>query len=518
MRNLTKLLSLTCSLTLVVSLLPGCQQQTKADSSSSGKPVELSLVEPDGGRVLKEDTDNKPLMELENKANVKLTLTLVPQADYKNKYTVLASSGNLPDISVLTGFDYQTYASQGLYADIGSILDKNAPNLKKNISKDNWDLVKFQGKTYCVPYLNINGKYTTVFRQDWLDNLGLKLPTTLDEYKKVVEALTFNDPDKDGKNDTYGLGAAGGWTDTYFGTDFFGIFGAFGVQPNANYLKDNKIYNVMITDQYRQAIQYIKGLWDEKVIDPESFTIKQDQANQKLVQSKSGSVTGWWSTVPQLLINQLKMNEVNPSAKWTPLTTAVSGPGGKGSYPNAGQISRTIAISAKSKNVTAAVKFLDYLSTDDGWTLVNHGLQGEDWSSFGTMTDAGNKAMNEKWLDPIAQVVSRVDLLNKWNASTTDATQKANNVYIDACANMSLYDDVLYGVPQSEEYQTYNADLYQFQVTSFISFVTGATALTDANWNTYVDTWKNAKSGQKVLEAQIKAYNSWKGTKYTAGN
>ena len=46
-----------------------------------------------------------------------------------------------------------------------------------------------------------------LIRKDWLDKLGLKVPKTTDEFFEVMKAFTFKDPDGNGKNDTYGLGA-----------------------------------------------------------------------------------------------------------------------------------------------------------------------------------------------------------------------------------------------------------------------------------------------------------------------
>lgn len=514
-----KITACVCTLALFVSMFSGCSSsKTAKTSSSSDEPVKLSIIIPNSARIIKADTENPPLKQLEKNTNTKLDISVVD--DYASKYTVLASSGNIPDITNFFGFGFQTYADQDLFMDIGSLIDKNCPNLKKYISQDDWDATKYKGKTLAVPFVNTAGKYTTNFRQDWLDNLGLEMPKTLDEYEKILKAFTFDDPDKDGKNDTYGFGACGSWTDSVFGCDFQPIFGAFGIEPNMSYLKDSKIYNVMISDQYRQAITYIKSLWDEKVIDPELFTIKSDQAMQKIVNSKSGTVTGWWSTIPEGAYQQQKMDQVNANAKWTPVTTAITdNTGANGGYVNCGSIGDTTCISANCKNPVAALKFLDYLITDDGWLLSKKGIKGEDWTEFGAaLTEQGQKAFNEKWLDPLTFLVDRLDLLNKWDECSTDPVRKEDNVYIKAAANLTLIKDFFYGLPTTDEAETYETDLGKYQISSFVNFVTGNTPLTDESWNSYVDTWKNARSGQKVFESKIKEYNELHSTKYTAGN
>lgn len=528
-----KVIAISCVLAISASMFAGCSgsesESSKSDTSKSAstetttaevkEPTTLSIILPDLGRILKADTENPPLLQLEKATNTKLEINLVPQAEFGNKFNILASSGDIPDVVRLTGFSYQQYAEQGLFMDIGDLVDENGPNLKKYISEDEWNLLKYKDKTICIPYVNTAGKYATVIRQDWLDNLSLTMPKTLDEYKKILESFTFNDPDKNGQNDTYGLGAAGGWSDTYFCSDFQQIFGAFGIATNKSYLKDNKIYNSMISDEYKQAVEFIADLWNEKVIDPEIFTIKGDQAQQKLVQGKSGTLTAWWSIVPQILLQQLKMEEINPNAKWSPVTTAITGAEGKGGYPSQGNIGGALCISAKSKNAAEAVKFFDYLITQEGWELSRYGIEGEYYTGFGgTLTDLGKQATTEKWIDPLSQMVARLDLLTEWNSKSSDPIQLQNNLYMDTAANMNLYTDILYGVPATDEQKTYNADITSFEITSFISFVTGATPLTDASWDKYVDTWKNAKNGQKVFESLIKAGNDLNGTSYTAGN
>ncbi|MBO1722884.1 sugar ABC transporter substrate-binding protein, partial [Extibacter sp. GGCC_0201] len=54
--------------------------------------------------------------------------------------------------------------------------------------------------------------WSFLIRQDWLDNLGLYMPTTAEELLDVMRAFTFDDPDGNGKDDTYGFTAAGGGT------------------------------------------------------------------------------------------------------------------------------------------------------------------------------------------------------------------------------------------------------------------------------------------------------------------
>ena len=49
------------------------------------------------------------------------------------------------------------------------------------------------------------GRSVVHYRKDWFDAVGLKAPKSLDDWYNVVKAMTLGDPDKNGKNDTYGM-------------------------------------------------------------------------------------------------------------------------------------------------------------------------------------------------------------------------------------------------------------------------------------------------------------------------
>lgn len=509
-----------CSAALAATAC-GSSGSTSSSSGASGSPaaastapVKLSIVQQDGGRVWK--SDNPAILELQNKTNTVLEANMIPSGDFANKYNVMAASGSIPDISKIPNFDFQKYADNGLFLEIGDLVDKYGPNLKKNISQNLWDLVKYKGKQLAIPYANNPAKIVPVVRQDWLDNLKLKMPSTLDEYEEMLKQFTFNDPDKNGANDTYGLGSGGNWKG-----DFSMIFGAFGVMPfdsgnnRQSYIKDDAIYPAQISDEYRNAIAYIKKLWDDKVIDPEIFIIKSDQANQKLVQSKAGTFTAWWSIAPSVLTVNLKMNQITPSAKWNPILPAVKGPDGKSGVESRGSINGTINISAKAKDPVGAIKFLDYLASDEGWELATYGIKGVHYTDLVQgRTAEGNKAMEEKWLDPLAQIIYRPDLVDKVNNASKDPVQIESNRFINAAREYSLYEDVFFGVPITDSQKNLDPDLSKYEEEMFIKFVTGKEPL--SNWSQYVDNWKK-KGGKEIHESKVKAYNELRNKNLKAG-
>lgn len=131
------------------------------------------------------------------------------------KFNNAVASGTYPDVFGTNTTDYVTYAKTGVIADITDVYEEYASDeLKEYLYSDGgmgMESAYIDGRLYGLPKMG-NG-YDNVMmmfiRQDWLDRLGLEMPETMDDLVAVAEAFTKNDPDGNGKDDTYGLGLNG---------------------------------------------------------------------------------------------------------------------------------------------------------------------------------------------------------------------------------------------------------------------------------------------------------------------
>lgn len=76
-------------------------------------------------------------------------------------------------------------------------LAQTDPDINHNIS--------FDGRVYGVYRARELGRSGVTIREDWLDNLGLEMPTTIDEFYNVLKQFKEGDPDRNGIDDTYGM-------------------------------------------------------------------------------------------------------------------------------------------------------------------------------------------------------------------------------------------------------------------------------------------------------------------------
>lgn len=159
---------------------------------------------------------------INEKFNVDYTPQFVPYGEYDSILPVTMAAGDLPDIIGMEGVsaNFVKWAKQGAFLPLNDYIDKY--ETFKVIPQNVWDGVSLDGKIYAIPFY-FPAKYgkKPLIRQDWLDNLGLKMPTNYDELVEVAIAFTKDDPDKNGQNDTYGYGLAkrivyGAWMGAYW--------------------------------------------------------------------------------------------------------------------------------------------------------------------------------------------------------------------------------------------------------------------------------------------------------------
>lgn len=205
---------------------------------------------------------------------VDIQLTQVAE-NAKQQLSLMIADGEMPEVMRIDPDTYLDYARQGAFLDITDDI-QNYPNLAEYCAPT-LDFAKVDGRLYCVPSNGfLKTDYTIAVRKDWLDNLNLDVPTTLEDWKNVMRAFTFDDPDGNGKNDTYGFCCRGL---TYMGA-FFGAFGA--TDKHAYILNDDgTVTTNVISDDYKKALNCLHDLYAEGVIDPEVFTAKGEDVYQK---------------------------------------------------------------------------------------------------------------------------------------------------------------------------------------------------------------------------------------------
>ena len=226
---------------------------------------------------------------LEEKYNVRL-IPPEPWFKYKDaeKFWAVAAAGDLPDIGILRP-DVEKAYEQGVIRSIPKdMVKKYAPKVSKYFDQHNgWaiNVAPDDPNAFIGFGALIETDYPGTaawFRLDWLENVGIKPngpvvnsykelyyttePFDLDQLKKILIAFTKNDPDQDGKADTWGVTTL---TDDAI-TGAFGCIGKPG--DDYNHYEDGTVKMYYAMDAYKAYLKYMAELYKAGAVDPDVIT------------------------------------------------------------------------------------------------------------------------------------------------------------------------------------------------------------------------------------------------------
>lgn len=216
------------------------------------------------------------------------------QPDHNTYYDQVAlafTSGSVPDAIILSSEKYAAYATQGALWDMTSAWENSESKASGRIKEEYIEALKINGSLYGFSPASGNG-CTTYIRKDWLDNLGLSIPTTFDEYMEVLRAFTEDDPDGNGKNDTYGVTAAGIIGPEVPYTNYLPEFWQ-GAYPDFYQKEDGTWVDGFREDATKEALARLKEAYSKGYIDMEVATNTTSACRDKFYAGNSGVFTYW---------------------------------------------------------------------------------------------------------------------------------------------------------------------------------------------------------------------------------
>lgn len=338
------------------------------------EPITLKVVSQKAS--LAPNYSEMPLMQsLVEKSNIKVEWNNIPETDFETKRNLLLAGDELPDVfwnGKFTDYDLVKYGKEGLFIPLNDLIEKYMPNLSAEIKKDPTIKAKLtapDGNIYSLPGIEQTGlgraPFFSSINTAWLDKLGLKMPTTPEEFKEVLVAFKTQDPNGNGKADEIPFSFMHVW----WCADIGDLMAAFGMPDNVDHriVRDNKVIYTAVQDEYKEAIKYFHDLYAEGLIDPESFT--QDPAQYLAKGQNEADILGsfvWWETAEVVGPSRVANFEVmepffNAEGK------RVTGRG------NGEDFSRAAAVITKdNKHVPETLRWIDmmydkYLSPQINW-------------------------------------------------------------------------------------------------------------------------------------------------------
>jgi putative aldouronate transport system substrate-binding protein len=515
---------------LMLLIASGCGGEKKGGEATVGKATGgETTTRSEGGQqtVLLEPMEEREVIdvsignsytahdgnEVEKVLEERFRLNITPitvNVDSVEAYQLMAASGDLPDVIQFGNFSlFQKFADQGLLAEIPLDLYKQySPKLYQVTMDFDPNLIKVSmrnGKLYSYPFPWTTGHYYKAvgIRKDWLDNVGLGIPRTIDELEEALKRFRNNDPDGNREKDTYGLSGAGS---IIGGNDY--VFGAFGAWPNIFIEKDGKVVRGEVQPEVKDALAKLHDWYNKELIDPEFVTNSGDTYFQKWVNSKFGMTSqnfgrfwpaNWYYDGGYH--DQLKA--VTPTAEVI-MIPPITGPNGdKGVLLNSGHVLETIfSAGVDLKKMARVLEMVDTIATDpELLALTYYGKEGVTFKK----TDKGIE-----YIPPYDVADNRDKFGCYFYALMTDyevynelVMPESEKWRIEEVKSMAAGKwDVLMGYPL-DSWAEYGSVLSDLVNSNYIDFVIGARPLEE--FDMFVQEWRDA-GGDAVEEEGNRVY------------
>jgi len=317
------------------------------------------------------DTKGEVYKRMEEHTNTKLTLTWVPSSTYGDKLSATVASGELPSAVLVLNqkLPYIVNAVRsGMFWEVGPYL-KDYPNLSR-MNDLALDAISIDGKVYGIYRERDIARDGIMLRKDWLDNLKLEEPKTLDELYNVLKAFVNDDPDMNGKKDTIGL------AEQQVPTSWRSLLAWHG-GPVDWELKDGKANPAHMSPEYMDTLKFYKKLYDEKLINLDFAVVKDGK--QLINGNKAGA---WISNFNDAQGIEESVRKIVPTAE-IGLINAVEGPTGLHSAGGTGSFGMYMIPKTSVKteeDLKKVLNFFDKISDEDMQNMLVSGIEGRQFT------------------------------------------------------------------------------------------------------------------------------------------
>lgn len=356
---------------------------------------------PEGSTVI----DNKWVDYINEKMSavgIKIKFVAVPRSEEVDKVQTMMASGTGADIMLCyTNSIVEDFYNQGGTYDLAPYVDgaDQAENLKKYLGEDCMNVARNKdGALWAIAARRSTTAVENVFiRNDWLKELGMQTPTTVDEMYSYLVGCKKNHPDITAcwydKDSALVSEMAMPFLKSVTDDDSWNIYG--GSFATLMYGDEG------MTEYYR----WLNKLYNEGLMDPEFYSYNDNNAtmNESIVSGKTASfeanVNYNVDSLRGEILQNLKQNDPNADiVSLAPLKNVNDG----NTYNIGYSINGAFVFVPKTcKNPEAAVTYLDWLATQDGGFTLFHGIEGKNYKledGIPVVIDSDFNATDKDWI------------------------------------------------------------------------------------------------------------------------
>ena len=454
----------------------GTGSSSTASAEPDNSPITITVLNRVNAEIVLDD--NPMLAAVAEKTGVTLEIEAPPISNYTDRLQLVMASGDLPDIIYTWEFDqnYEKWANDGLILPLDEYIE-DYPNLMANISEGQWGKARVggaDGQIYAVPRPTGSASWGVISNDEWLEKLGVDMPTTPEEAYEYGKLVATQDPDGNGKNDTFLYSPYGLWADCWMIFPFL----PFSLQHAASYLPDRdgeyKIKKKM--DGYMPYLDFMRKMYAEGIIDPEFFTNKYYDDQTKFKQGRVALLHGGITNIPEFAAkdvpNAAEIYSFHPALKGEndekPRNEAAAATWG-GWMINA---------DVDPEKLPRLLSFLDWANSEEGFVTIAAGVQGTDYESY----DLSKRELivtAEQQENRTADVSTYMNFANAYQgqalslANTPELNEFAMNSLTAFQAAVEQIDIPVVKCPEIDNWAAENPDIASQKEQMEVSYVVG---------------------------------------------
>ncbi len=473
----------------------------QGDAAAAAKPsgpVTLTMfypIDPKTASTVKSYNELLYFKEMEKRTGIKLDFKHPPAGQENEQFNLLMASNTLPD---MVYWDWNSVpggpgraVAEGQILRLNELVDKYAPSFKKTFTEHpDWrkQIVLDDGSYYIFPkikkddYLLIsNGPQ---IRADWLERIGVKPPTTMKEWYSVLTAVKkAAGTNGIAKNVIPFTGYGTSLKISYANLRKFAYAWA---TPVDFYQDGSKVKFGPAQPAFKDYLAEMRRWYAEGLLDPDYVSNDQKAFEAKFMGDR---VAAYCGLVSGHMGKFYGLKKDDPSFKLIGLPLPV-GPAGKSYGPkNPNATGQGIAVAARASNQQAAMKWGDYLYTEDGTILANYGVEGVTYKMVNGVPQYTDEIMNNPDGLPVINALSKyltvssngvlIQLEGSFRAAHNPIQQKTTETFI-ASSDSSL--DMPPAQPSPKDAEALGArmaDIWTYTDEMFNKFIMGTTPLTE---------------------------------------
>ncbi|NGP43828.1 extracellular solute-binding protein [Bacillaceae bacterium SIJ1] len=498
-------------------VLSGCSSSNPEESgaeavSSNFNESGLPIVEEDitleiagkyDARTGSDWNELETFKEINEGTNVNIDWKLSPGSDWTQKRNLMIASGDLPDVILkLSPSDVVMGGSQGIFIPLEDMIDKYAPNLTAFLDENpevRDAITAPDGHIYSLPMANMSkfkrsSGNTLWINEKWLEKIGMDMPETTDEFYEALQA--FKEQDMNGNGDPNDeIPLSGIYGDSLHGFNF--LFGSFGTIDETFLVKGDKVEFVRTSPEYKEVIKYLSSLYQNGLLDQETFTLEGSAFLSKLAAGDKANVGAFFGWSPDQI--------TNPDYKWdykSPIH-ALKGPEGHQvrGYLNPQLDQATFAITKGNQHPEATIRWVDRAYDPDMSFKLRQGpnrVEKLDNGKYGIVDPpegftAGEWRVKETPYNSFVYGFSQkmreqMDLSNLKPGVLDPDKDEWFDLQEPKLKNW-IYPQILFTKQQYDDITRYQTDIMAYTDEMAAKWITG-TADVEADWEKYVENLK----------------------------